>query len=62
MIPVYSNWLSAHGKLWYDDRYYRLSWSICPQALAAVLMLFVWAMPSSVRNVPWPKPVDTAAR
>jgi hypothetical protein len=62
MIPVYSNWLSAHGKLWYDDRYYRLAWIIWPQALAAVLMLFFWAMPPSVRNVPWAKPVDSAAR
>jgi len=62
MIPVYSNWLSAHGKLWYDDRYYRLAWIIWPQALAAVLMLFFWAMPSSVRNVPWAKPVDTTVR
>ena len=62
MIPVYSSWLSAHGKLWYDDRYYRLAWIIWPQALAAVLMLFFWAMPPSVKNVPWAKPVDTAAR
>jgi len=24
MIPVHSSWLSAHGKLWYDDKWYRL--------------------------------------
>lgn len=62
MIPVYSSWLNAHGKLWYDDRYYRLAWIIWPQALAAVLMLFFWAMPPSARNAPWAKPVDTATR
>jgi uncharacterized protein len=62
MIPVYSSWLGAHGKLWYDDRYYRLAWIIWPQALAVVLVLFFWAMPSSVKNAPWAKPVDTAAR
>ena len=58
MIPVFSSWLGAHGKLWYDDRYYRLAWIIWPQALAAVLMLFFWAMPPSVKNAPWAKPVD----
>jgi hypothetical protein len=62
MIPVYSNWLSAHGKLWYDDRYYRLAWVIWPQALALLLVLFFWAMPPSVKNAPWAKPVDTATR
>jgi TPR repeat protein len=62
MIPVYSSWLGAHGKLWYDDRYYRLAWIIWPQALAVVLVLFFWAMPSSVKNAPWAKPVDAAAR
>ena len=62
MIPVSSSWLSAHGKLWYDDRYYRLAWIIWPQALAMVLVLFFWAMPSSVTNAPWAKPVDSAAR
>jgi hypothetical protein len=42
MIPVYSSWLAAHGKLWYDDKWY---W---PQALAAALVLLFWAMPSTV--------------
>ncbi len=62
MIPVYSSWFAAHGKLWYDDRHYRLAWIIWPQALAVVLVLFFWAMPSSVKNAPWARPVDTAAR
>jgi TPR repeat protein len=62
MIPVYSTWLAAHGKLWYDDRWYRLAWVIWPQALSTVLVMLLWAMPSSVQNAPWAKPVDVAAR
>jgi hypothetical protein len=61
MISIYSPWLAAHGKLWYDDKWYRLAWAIWPQALAMVLVLF-WAMPSSVKNVPWAKPIDASQR
>jgi len=35
MIPIHSPWLAAHGKLWYDDRWYRFAWIVWPQALAA---------------------------
>jgi TPR repeat protein len=62
MISTYSTWLSAHGRLWYDDKWYRCAWLIWPQALAAVLVLLFWAMPASTRNVPWAKPVDSDAR
>jgi len=62
MTSTRSTWLSAHGRLWYDDKWYRLAWLIWPQALAAVLVLLLWAMPASNRNVPWAKPVDTDAR
>jgi TPR repeat protein len=62
MIPVYSTWLAAHGKLWYDDKWYRLSWIVWPQALAAVMVLWFWAMPSTGRNAQWAKPVDPAQR
>jgi uncharacterized protein len=62
MIPVYSTWLAAHGKLWYDDRWYRLAWMIWPQALGIVLIMFLWAMPPSVGNIPWAKPMDFAVR
>ena len=62
MIPVYSSWLAAHGKLWYDDKWYRLAWIVWPQALAAVLVLWFWAMPPTGKNAQWAKPVDTAAR
>src|ERR1700678_1869412 len=62
MIPVYSAWLSAHGKLWYDDKWYRLAWIVWPQALAVVVVLWFWAMPSTGRNAPWARPVDAPAR
>jgi TPR repeat protein len=62
MIPVYSNWLAAHGKLWYDDKWYRLAWIAWPQALAAVLVLWFWAMPSTGKNAQWAKPVDPSVR
>ena len=62
MIPVHSTWLAAHGKLWYDEKWYRLAWVVWPQALAAALVLWFWAMPSTGRNAQWAKPVDGAAR
>lgn len=62
MISTHSSLLSAHGRLWYDDRWYRVAWLIWPQALAAILVLLLWAVPASNRNVPWAKPVDTDAR
>src|SRR5271169_6558400 len=62
MIPVYSTWLAAHGKLWYDDKWYRLAWMVWPQALAVLVVLWFWAMPSSGRNAQWAKPVDPATR
>jgi TPR repeat protein len=62
MIPVHSAWLAAHGKLWYDDKWYRLAWIVWPQGLAAVLVLWFWAMPSTGRNAQWGKPIDSTAR
>jgi TPR repeat protein len=62
MTPVYSTWLAAHGKLWYDDRWYRLAWLIWPQVIGVVVIMLLWAMPSSVANAPWAKPIDGAAR
>jgi TPR repeat protein len=62
MIPVHSPWLAAHGKLWYDERWYRFAWIVWPQALAAMLVLWFWAMPSTGKNAQWAKPLDTAAR
>lgn len=62
MIPVNSAWLVAHGKLWYDDKWYRLAWIAWPQALAMVAVLWFWAMPPTGKHAPWARPLDTAAR
>jgi hypothetical protein len=62
MIPVYSTWLAAHGKLWYDDRWYRYAWILWPQALAILLVLWLWATPSTVKHTQWAAPLDLNAR
>jgi hypothetical protein len=59
MISAYSPWLAAHGKLWYDDKWYRIAWVVWPQALAAVLVLWFWATPSTDnRTAQWAVPLD----
>ena len=62
MIPVHSSWLAAHGKLWYDDKWYRLAWLVWPQALAILVVLWFWATPSTTRHAQWAKPLDPATR
>jgi TPR repeat protein len=62
MIPVYSTWFAAHGRLWYEHGWYRLAWVVWPQALGVVMIMLLWAMPPSAGNVPWAKPMDGAAR
>jgi TPR repeat protein len=62
MAPADSAWLPAHGKLWYDDKWYRLAWIIWPQALAAAVVLWFWAMPSTGKNAKWAVPLDPAKR
>jgi uncharacterized protein len=62
MNPVHSTWLAAHGKLWYDDKWYRLAWIVFPQALAFLAVLWFWATPSTNRNAQWAKPVDPQTR
>jgi TPR repeat protein len=62
MIPVHSTWLAAHGKLWYDDKWYRYGWIVWPQALAAVVVLWFWAMPVGVKSAQWAKPLEIGAR
>jgi TPR repeat protein len=59
---VDSTWLASHGKLWYDDKWYRLAWILWPQAIAVLAVLWFWAVPSTNRNVQWAKPVDASAR
>jgi|HubBroStandDraft_5_1064220.scaffolds.fasta_scaffold13185_3 TPR repeat protein len=62
MMPVFSDWVAAHGRLWYDDKWYRLAWVLWPQAFAILLMLLLWAMPSKPSELRWAKPLDPAAR
>ncbi|MET0542701.1 MAG: SEL1-like repeat protein [Variovorax sp.] len=63
MSMLNSPWLAAHGKLWYDDKPYRIAWIVWPQALAAALLLWFWFAPSSVSTkAQWAKPMDQAAR
>ena len=62
MIPAHSPWLAAHGKLWYDDKWYRYGWIVWPQALAALPVLWFWAAPSTSRTAQWGVPLDTKAR
>jgi TPR repeat protein len=63
MNSINSPWLPAHGKLWYDDKWYRLAWIIWPQALAVLALLWFWvAPPATTRNVQWAKPIDGGTR
>jgi uncharacterized protein len=62
MTTAHSTWIAAHGKLWYDDTWYRLAWVVWPQMAALALVMLLWAMPPSLGNVPWAKPLDGAAR
>lgn len=57
-----SAWLTAHGKLWYDDKWYRIAWIVWPQALAALGFLLLWAGPSSNQPAQWAKPLDPGTR
>lgn len=61
--PMNSPWVAAHGKLWYDDKPYRLAWIVWPQALAAALVLWFWFAPSATTSsAQWGKPMDNNAR
>jgi TPR repeat protein len=62
VMSATTGWLSAHGRLWYDDQRYRQAWLVWPQALIAALVLLFWASPPAVKNIPWAKPADNAAR
>ncbi len=37
------SWLSTHGRLWYDDPWYRTAWIVWPQAIG--LLFFCGAPP-----------------
>jgi tetratricopeptide (TPR) repeat protein len=56
------SWLSAHGKLWFDDRWYRLAWIVWPQALG-LLLVTLWLYPPSAQGfIPWAKPLTEAPK
>jgi PQQ-dependent catabolism-associated CXXCW motif protein len=51
-----ASWLQAHGRLWYDDGWYRAAWIVGPQALAMLVLLgwLSWIQSS----VQWGKPTQ----
>jgi PQQ-dependent catabolism-associated CXXCW motif protein len=51
-----SSWLQDHGRLWYDDRWYRMAWITWPQAIALLIFVLGWAHPGSI---PWGKPAES---
>ncbi len=52
------SWLSAHGRLWYDDRWYRMAWIVWPQAIGLALFAGLWLAPASApKPASWGKPV-----
>src|ERR1700682_2195966 len=58
-----ASWRSAHGKLWYDDRWYRVAWLVWPQALGLRLFVSLWLFhPARQAFVPWAKPVAETPR
>jgi TPR repeat protein len=61
MISAHSPWLAAHGRLWYDDKWYRYGWIVWPQALAALLVLWFWLGPTTSKSAQWGVPVDSNA-
>jgi tetratricopeptide (TPR) repeat protein len=53
------SWLRAHGKLWYNDKYYRAAWLIWPQALALLLIAWIsWRAPDTPDTGPWARPLQ----
>jgi len=51
------SWLAAHGKLWYDDRWYRIAWIVWPQAVGLLLFVTLWLLhPVGQGFIPWGKP------
>ncbi len=47
-------WLMAHGRLWYDDRWYRTAWLVWPQAAGLLIFVVFWLNPpNSQHGIPW---------
>lgn len=51
--------LPAHGKLWYEDPWYRASWFVLPQAAALLVVGWTWLSgPYAKDNLPTAKPAE----
>jgi tetratricopeptide (TPR) repeat protein len=50
------SWLSAHGRLWYDDRWYRIAWIVWPQSIGLLLFVTLWLHPAGQGFISWGKP------
>src|ERR1700690_1370617 len=56
------SWLAAHGKLWYDDPWYRTAWIVWPQAVGLALFVSLWLFPAAKEPVAQQhQPVDVLA-
>src|ERR1700722_17793523 len=52
------SWLAAHGKLWYDDPWYRTAWIVWPQAVGLLVFVSVWLFqPGGHSFIPSAKPI-----
>lgn len=51
-----NTWVNAHGRLWYDDPWYRAAWIAWPQFIGLMVFLLLWAHHSA----PWGKPAEQA--
>jgi tetratricopeptide (TPR) repeat protein len=52
-----ASWQSAHGKLWYDDHWYRIAWLVWPQAVGLLLFASLWLFhPGRPGSIPWGAP------
>ena len=57
------SWRAAHGKLWYDDPWYRTAWIVWPQAIGLLLFVTLWLyQPGGPSLLPWAKPVAETPR
>jgi tetratricopeptide (TPR) repeat protein len=51
--------MPAHGKLWYEDPWYRASWFVLPQAAALLVVGWTWlSRPNAAGDLPWTKPAE----
>ncbi len=63
MTAPTGSWLSAHGRLWYDDPWYRIAWIVWPQAIGLLLFVVLWLAPPGQRvAIPWAKPAVEAPK